>query len=263
MTLRLIRIYDKVGSAFQLPAPSCRVFPLYSAHLAPASTRMPPQRAPAPRAFDPGRGARAYGFAFVAAIHVALFAGLWHTDPVRRALTASAPVIVQLLKPDPPAPPPPPPARPGTATAYSAPTPPPPIDIPELATALPAPTAQWVAPPPSPTPAVELAVAPPADAAPVAQVTPPRFDADYLRNPAPAYPALARRNGEEGRVLLRVLVGADGDAERVELKSSSGSERLDAAALETVKRWKFVPAKLGSEPVAAWVVVPVAFTLRR
>jgi periplasmic protein TonB len=57
-----------------------------------------------------------------------------------------------------------------------------------------------------------------------------RFDADYLRNPAPAYPALARRLGEEGKLVLRVFVTPEGHPGQIELKTSSGSPRLDQAA---------------------------------
>ena len=91
---------------------------------------------------------------------------------------------------------------------------------------------------------------------------PPAFNADYLDNPAPAYPALSRRMGEEGRVLLRVFVEASGLPSKVELRTSSGSERLDQAALEAVKRWKFVPARQGDRAVPASVVVPIAFNLK-
>jgi protein TonB len=92
-------------------------------------------------------------------------------------------------------------------------------------------------------------------------VTPPRYNADYLRNPPPPYPALARRMREQGKVLVRVLVNVDGGAERVELKSSSGSDRLDQSALETIKGWKFVPARQGDTSVPAWVIVPITFAL--
>jgi protein TonB len=50
---------------------------------------------------------------------------------------------------------------------------------------------------------------------------------------------------------------------RVELRSSSGHDRLDAVALETVRRWKFVPARRGDQAVSAWVLVPISFSLRR
>jgi protein TonB len=62
---------------------------------------------------------------------------------------------------------------------------------------------------------------------------------------------------------LRVLVGADGNAREVVLKTSSGYERLDRSALDTVRHWKFVPARVGNEPVSAWVLVPIVFSLER
>ncbi len=119
--------------------------------------------------------------------------------------------------------------------------------------ALPSPEAVASAEPVKAQPS-ETAPAPPA-------VEAPRFDAAYLQNPPPVYPPLARRLREEGKVLLRVLVNADGGAERVELRDSSGSTRLDGAALDTVKRWRFAPARQGERPVAAWVIVPISFSL--
>jgi len=113
--------------------------------------------------------------------------------------------------------------------------------------------------PPAPT---YVAPAPPVAAAPTPSASQPRFDADYLDNPKPPYPAISRRMGEQGRVVLRVQVAADGGAGEVMLHTSSGSPRLDQSALDTVRRWKFVPAKLGQEAIAAWVLVPIAFTLK-
>lgn len=115
--------------------------------------------------------------------------------------------------------------------------------------------------PPADLPAAVASLAP-AITPPPPVITPARFDAAYLANPAPEYPLLARRLGEAGRVLLRVFVNAEGDAERVELAQSSGSSRLDHAALAAVRRWRFEPAKEGPLPVACWVQVPIVFDLR-
>jgi periplasmic protein TonB len=107
------------------------------------------------------------------------------------------------------------------------------------------------------------AIAPvPASAPATLEFTAPRFDARYLDNPAPPYPALAQRYGEQGRVLLRVLVSPGGGAEEVQVRDSSGFPRLDEVARETVRHWRFVPARRGTEPVPAWVLVPVAFQLK-
>lgn len=100
-------------------------------------------------------------------------------------------------------------------------------------------------------------------AAPKVEVTePPRFGVAYLNNPKPKYPSLSRRSGEEGRVLLRVLVDANGNPETVEISSASGFERLDNAALEAVKQWRFVPAKKNNTPMSAYVTVPINFSLK-
>ena len=92
--------------------------------------------------------------------------------------------------------------------------------------------------------------------------TQPRFDADYLHNPRPVYPPMSRRMGEEGKVFLRVRVEADGRPSQVEIKTSSGSPRLDQAAEDAVRRWRFIPAKRGGEAVSAWVIVPISFNLK-
>ncbi|MBS1161676.1 MAG: energy transducer TonB [Proteobacteria bacterium] len=101
-----------------------------------------------------------------------------------------------------------------------------------------------------------------AASAPAAPPTPARFEAAYLRNPAPVYPAESRRRGEEGRTLLRVRVLADGSPEEILLHLGSGFERLDQAAIDAVRRWKFVPAQQGGSAIAAWVIVPIQFSLR-
>jgi protein TonB len=143
--------------------------------------------------------------------------------------------------------------------------PPKPRPVERRPTPLPQPT-QLAAPAESPAPApIAVPPAPTFVAAPVAAApapTQPRFDADYLDNPKPPYPGLSRKIGEQGRVVLRVRVDAQGLPVDVQLHASSGSERLDASALQTVRRWKFVAARLGNEAVAATVLVPIAFSLK-
>jgi protein TonB len=137
------------------------------------------------------------------------------------------------------------------------PEPPPPI----LTAAAEAPSTSGfaVAPqPPAPPVAAPLQAAP--QPAPQA-VTAARFDADYLHNPKPVYPTVSRRRAEEGTVLLRVRVSAEGAALAVELRNSSGYPRLDEAAQDAVRRWRFVPARQGSEAIESWVAVPIAFKL--
>jgi protein TonB len=92
-------------------------------------------------------------------------------------------------------------------------------------------------------------------------VVQPSADADYLNNPAPPYPRQSRRMGEEGTVIVRVLISVQGSAEKAELRTSSGYDRLDQAALETVQRWRYVPGKRNGEAVTMWFNVPIRFVL--
>lgn len=97
---------------------------------------------------------------------------------------------------------------------------------------------------------------------PEPKIEPPRFGVAYLNNPPPAYPPISRRMGEQGRVILKVLVNANGEAETVDLETGSGSERLDQAAIDVVKKWHFIPAKRNNQPLSAYVLVPVKFSLQ-
>ena len=121
------------------------------------------------------------------------------------------------------------------------------------------PAASETAPAP---PAVEARAAPAEQKAEVTPpVTPPTYNAAYFRNPPPRYPLIARRNGEQGTVTLRVLVTREGLPASVSVEKTSGSTHLDSAALETVKTWRFMPVRQGAQPVEAWVLVPIVFKL--
>ncbi len=99
-------------------------------------------------------------------------------------------------------------------------------------------------------------------APPAAQaVVLPSSDADYLNNPPPAYPRMSRRMGEQGTVLVRVFINAEGRAEKADIRTTSGYPRLDEAALETVQRWRYVPGKRAGQPEAMWFNVPIRFVL--
>ncbi len=104
-------------------------------------------------------------------------------------------------------------------------------------------------------------VAPPAPVVAEAVTILPNFNADYLGNPEATYPTISRRLGEQGKVLLRVLVNSKGFPDKVEISKSSGFARLDNAALQAVEHWKFVPARQGAQAVVATVIVPVLFKI--
>ena len=89
----------------------------------------------------------------------------------------------------------------------------------------------------------------------------PDYRADYLNNPRPPYPMVARRMGYNGKVILNVEVLAEGKAGQVLLHQSSGYAILDNAALQTVKTWKFSPAKRFGQPATQWFLVPIRFSL--
>ncbi len=91
----------------------------------------------------------------------------------------------------------------------------------------------------------------------------PSTVADYLNNPKPRYPLLSKRAGEQGRVLVHVLIGADGLAQQADVKTSSGFERLDQAALATVLKWRYVPGRRGGVAEAMWFNVPINFVLEQ
>jgi protein TonB len=133
-------------------------------------------------------------------------------------------------------------------------TPPSPADATQSATA-PAAEDSSTPSPPAPPQAGRAAAADAAQA-PV-QTSVPRYDL----NPRPDYPALARRRGYQGTVLLKVLVNAGGRAAQVTLARSSGFDILDRGAVKSVSGWRFEPARRNGQPIDMWVEVPVRYAL--
>jgi TonB family protein len=86
-------------------------------------------------------------------------------------------------------------------------------------------------------------------------------NSEYLKNPAPVYPRMAREQGWEGLVILNVWVGIDGKTSKISIKQSSGYKILDEAALKTVKKWIFQPAGIGKLSFRSQVKVPIRFVL--
>ena len=201
----------------------------------------------------------------------AAVAALLQLDAVRKPLAQAVPLMVNLITPPRPEPPQSKPREPKPATPQAPRIEPLPLltveaQVHSHVVVPPQPRPAPVAPPiaavvaPAPVHAANPALAPSAAPAPL-PIQPPSFDAAYLRNPPPVYPALSRRRGEAGQAVLRVFVNAQGTAQQVELRQSSGFERLDQAALDAVRQWRFVPARQGEQAVAAWVLVPIQFAL--
>ncbi|MES2950149.1 MAG: energy transducer TonB [Pseudomonadota bacterium] len=203
----------------------------------------------------------------VLSLHVgvlwALQAGL-----LRRVVEVFVPaqVLVEMYtptvdKPEPPRPVPTPvktkltPAAPPVPLAVATPTPQP-SEL-TLAPVAPAPPANTGEKTPSNTTATaSTAVAP---APPKLEL--PSSDADYLNNPKPPYPPLSKRMGEQGKVVIRTLIGADGVAQEATIQQSSGFDRLDQAALATARKWRYVPGKRAGVAEAMWFNVPFSFVL--
>jgi len=195
----------------------------------------------------------------------ALQAGL-----LRRVVEVFVPaqVLVEMLTPalDKPEPRPPAPTPVKTKLAPAA----PPVPL-AVATPTPQPSELTLAPvAPSPpantgerTPNNATATATPSTA--VAPSAPklelPSSDADYLNNPKPPYPPLSKRMGEQGKVVIRTLIGADGLAHEASIHQSSGFDRLDQAALATARKWRYVPGKRTGVAEAMWFNVPFTFVL--
>ena len=220
----------------------------------------------------------------VASVVLFHVAALWalHAGLLQRVVEVVVPVMA-ISQAEPPPPPPkppepvkppepiktPPPPKPVQPVLTPPPTPQPPTTAtPEPPAVLAAPTAAPTAPavpaaPPAPPPPPAPPAPPPAPPAPPppAKVELPSSKADYLHNPPPDYPRMSKRLGEQGKVVVKVLIGEDGRAQKVELLTTSGFERLDKSAMDAAMRWRYVPGKRGGVAEAMWYQVPIQFTL--
>jgi protein TonB len=86
---------------------------------------------------------------------------------------------------------------------------------------------------------------------------------EYVRQPAPRYPPQSRRLREQGLVVLRVVIDERGEAQSIEIETSSGHARLDDAAREAVSRAAFRPYIEDGAPRRALVLIPIEFALNR
>lgn len=118
--------------------------------------------------------------------------------------------------------------------------------------------------PPQPPQKEEYAPPAPAPVAPPAAPAAPRTissGVEYIRPPSPEYPAAAKRMGEQGKVVMRVLINEKGRAERVEIQKSSGSARLDEAAKQALMQALFKPYMEDGKALPVYAIVPINFQL--
>lgn len=161
-------------------------------------------------------------------------------------LPMAAPVVPTPRKPQPPRPTPPKPKAPEPVLTR--------VKTTEAVKAAPLPEPSPVPEAPRPEPRLETRPEP--------VLSQPLYQIGTASNPAPEYPRASRDLRETGRVVLRVLVAADGRPREVEIHQGSGFWRLDEAARFTVaRRWKFTPARRGDEAIEAWVRVGINFKL--
>lgn len=178
--------------------------------------------------------------------------------------------------PPPPAPEPPPPPKPEPPPPPKREPPPKPKPTPEPPKPRPAPKPQPAKPQPKPAPATaqqapagtppsgkETAAVPKAPSAPVDPDRPRMVSSvDYMgRRPTPEYPRMSQRRGEQGRVIVRVLISPEGTVIDAQIQRSSGHERLDAAALKAVRSARFKPYKENGHAYRALADIPFDFVL--
>jgi len=225
-----------------------------------------------------------------------IYEGAPEVDMVARP---AAPAEVAAVPPAPEVPPPPPVAPPPPIVAEAPPPPapvappPPPLDLAEVMLPPPPPPAPTLEPTPElaerlPEPQREVAEAPPERRPPPRQSAPqtaapqpvrlnaalqgmesftlegrvaPPEALDAARNRRPNYPESSRRRGEEGVVRVELSVDSTGRVADVRVLESSGFSALDTAAVQTVREWRFRPAKRAGLPVAGSITTAVHFRL--
>lgn len=203
-------------------------------------------------------------FAAVVAIHLVLFY-LISTGLLTRMVEVALPEAVMVTFVPPP--PPPKPAAPAAPKIVAVATvrPPPPVIVP------PTPTVQIAIQNTITVTQAAAAVVNEAPAAPVAVAAPPApvspgpktitSGVEYVQAPQPVYPQMSKRMGEQGKVVLLVLVNEKGMPDQVKVQTSSGSSRLDEAGRQAALRALFKPHVEDGHPVAVYVIVPLTFQL--
>jgi protein TonB len=196
---------------------------------------------------------RVVGLGLVILLHIVLVYALVTGLAFRAVELVRAPIETKIITP--------------TEQPQTQPPPPPPTFQPPPPAFVPPPEVHIAAPPAAAqsnaitavTPVKPPVAAPPPPHVPVS--VQPRVDAAQSR--APEYPPISRRLGEQGTVVLQVLVDAKGRATDAKLIQSSGFPRLDQAALAGVKvGYRFVPGTLDGRPQPMWYTFKFTWKLQ-
>ncbi len=204
--------------------------------------------------------------AAVFALHVLGFY-LVSSGMMSRMVDAALPeaVLVSFVEPPPP-PKAPPPAAPKVVPVVQLPPPVlPSVPVPEVQIA-PQPNVVTVTQavlPAEPRPVQVATVNTPAAPTPAVASAPKTITSgvEYIQAPQPVYPLMSKRMGEQGRVMLRILVNVRGMPDQVLVHTSSGSARLDEAGRQAALRAQFKPHMEDGHAVAVYVIVPLNFQL--
>ncbi len=97
------------------------------------------------------------------------------------------------------------------------------------------------------------------DAAPTASAADGGNPVSYRRIARPKYPQAAVDSGQSGKVLLDVLVGADGSPREIKVAEASAPGVFDDAAIGSVRNWQFNPAAKDGKAVESRVLVPICY----
>lgn len=112
----------------------------------------------------------------------------------------------------------------------------------------------------TPTPApVAVVSAPPAPGTGVPKTI--TSGMEYILPPQTVYPPMSKRMGEQGKVVLRILVGENGKPDQVLVQTSSGYTRLDEAGRQAGLRAIFKPHLEDGRAVPVYVILPLNFQL--
>jgi protein TonB len=140
------------------------------------------------------------------------------------------------------------------------------------------------APAPSPTPAqkapapAETAPTKPSESPQNATVAPPtggggvsgtpiqtdigKLVVVYQPDADPYYPSFSKRAGEQGEVVVRLIISESGEVEEARLLQSSSYPRLDRAAMEIGRRYRFKPYTINGSPTKISTNLLIKFNLK-
>lgn len=228
-------------------------FPLASAESSPASSPEPVE--PSSR-FDTSRRPNIVAIAAVALVHIGLFGALIHLNVIPIKKQRPVPLVVELLA-EPPAPPPAPPEQKVAPLKPVVPV----IVAPPAIVRTPAPPPPVVTAPAPPPPQAVL-VSAKAAPAPAVPVSAGDLSSTMISFKAPSYPLESRRKKEQGVVLLNLLLAEDGSVAEIAVQASSGFSRLDKAAMDAVRHWRWSPTARNGERMKVRGVVEIPFVLK-